>query len=130
MDDFAALRLALSVAPKKSGLLRRLERHAPVLFFRLMQTIQIQNVKIGRDAPLAIIAGPCQAESYDLCVEIGSAVQEKCAKLGFGYIFKASFDKANRSSIHTPRGARFEGRLGIARAREEDLGRADHHRHP
>ncbi len=78
-----------------------------------MQTIHIQNVKIGRDAPLSIIAGPCQAESYELCMEIGTAMRDKCAKLGFGYIFKASFDKANRSSIHTPRGPGLKAGLDL-----------------
>ena len=87
-----------------------------------MHTIQIQNVKIGPGAPLAIIAGPCQAESYDLCVEIGEAVREKCAKLGFGYIFKASFDKANRSSIHTPRGPGIKAGLELLARVKKTLG--------
>ncbi len=87
-----------------------------------MQTVKIQNVSIGRDSPLAIIAGPCQAESYDLCVEVGEAVREKCAKLGFGYIFKASFDKANRSSIHTPRGPGLKAGLELLARVKKTLG--------
>lgn len=69
-----------------------------------MNSIKIGQVEIGPGKPLAIIAGPCQAESLALCVEVGTAMRDRCAELGFGYIFKASFDKANRSSIHTARG--------------------------
>ena len=68
------------------------------------KSIQLHNLKIGGDAPLTIIAGPCVAESYDLCMQIGEAVRDRCAKLGLGYMFKASFDKANRSSIASYRG--------------------------
>jgi len=68
------------------------------------QTIRVGNVSIGPDSPLAIIAGPCLAESPELCLEIGEAMRDQCAAAGVGYIFKASFDKANRSSIHSDRG--------------------------
>ena len=67
-------------------------------------TVQIGSVKIGPDAPLLIIGGPCAIESRELCLQIGGALREKCAELGQGYIFKASFDKANRSSIDSGRG--------------------------
>ena len=84
-----------------------------------MKSIQIQDVKIGPGAPLAVIAGPCQAESYDLCVEVGTAMRDRCAQLGLGYIFKASFDKANRSSIFTERGPGVdEGVALLGRVRE------------
>ena len=59
---------------------------------------------VGPNEKLLLIAGPCQAESYELCVRIGAQLRDTCAKLGFNYIFKASFDKANRSSIHSQRG--------------------------
>ncbi len=55
-------------------------------------------------APLFIIAGPCVIESEELCMEIGTCVRDICRRLGIGYVFKASFDKANRSS-----GASFRG---------------------
>ncbi len=73
-----------------------------------MQTIQIENVKIGPGEPLAIIGGPCVAESLELCLKVASVMQKHCAELGLGYIFKASFDKANRSSIHSYRGPGLE----------------------
>ena len=69
-----------------------------------MQTIRIRDVKIGPGAPLAVIAGPCVAESKALCMEIGRELRDVCADLGLGYIFKASFDKANRSSGRSYRG--------------------------
>jgi len=69
-----------------------------------MKTIKVKDVAIGPDAPLAVIAGPCALESYDLSRTVGLAMRDRCAELGLGYIFKASYDKANRSSIHSQRG--------------------------
>lgn len=69
-----------------------------------MRTINVGGTQIGPEAPLAIIAGPCLAESMDLCLQVAAALQERCAALGLGLVFKASFDKANRSSIHSQRG--------------------------
>ncbi len=54
--------------------------------------------------PLFVIAGPCVIESPEICLTIGQRVKETCAKLGLAYIFKASFDKANRSSASGFRG--------------------------
>ena len=61
-------------------------------------------VSIGPGRPLAIIAGPCVLESLELGLAIGRAVRDACREVGLAYIFKASFDKANRSSIRSPRG--------------------------
>ena len=58
----------------------------------------------GLDQPLFLIAGPCTAESLDLCLEVAGQMQEVCARLGIPYLFKASYDKANRSSGRSPRG--------------------------
>ena len=60
-------------------------------------------MKIGGDR-LVIIAGPCAAESYEICMQVGSKVQEICEKLDIDYVFKASFDKANRTSVTSYRG--------------------------
>jgi len=78
-----------------------------------MNTIDINNLTIGPDAALAVIAGPCLAESEDLCLTIGEAVRDRCRELGFSYIFKASFDKANRSSIHSFRGPGIDDGLAM-----------------
>jgi 2-dehydro-3-deoxyphosphooctonate aldolase (KDO 8-P synthase) len=69
-----------------------------------MHTISVANVTIGPDRPLTIIAGPCLAESFELCRQVGGVLSRRCAELGLGYIFKASFDKANRSSMASARG--------------------------
>ncbi|MEM8738393.1 MAG: 3-deoxy-8-phosphooctulonate synthase [Planctomycetota bacterium] len=87
-----------------------------------MNSIRIQDVTIGPDAPLAVIAGPCQAESYELCVTVGEAVRDRCAELGLGYVFKASYDKANRSSIHTARGPGLDEGLRLLEKVRRTLG--------
>ena len=65
---------------------------------------RVGELRIGQGRPLAIIAGPCVLESLALGLEIGTAMRDACKALGLPYIFKASFDKANRSSIRSPRG--------------------------
>ena len=75
--------------------------------------VAVGDVKIGTGQPLAVIAGPCAAESLDLCLEAGAALQQACADAGVGYVFKASFDKANRTSGATGRGPGMEEGLGI-----------------
>jgi 2-dehydro-3-deoxyphosphooctonate aldolase (KDO 8-P synthase) len=87
-----------------------------------MQTMSIRDVTIGPGRPLAIIGGPCQAESEDLCLQVGAALRDRCAELGLGYIFKASFDKANRSSIHTQRGPGLDAGLALLQTVGKKLG--------
>lgn len=87
-----------------------------------MKTIRIHDVSIGPDAPLAVIAGPCVAESYDLCMAVGSRVKQRCDELGLGYIFKASFDKANRTSIRSNRGLGMEEGLQVIAKAARELG--------
>lgn len=53
---------------------------------------------------MVLFAGPCVAESYDICMETGTKVKEICAEFGIEYVFKASFDKANRTSSGSYRG--------------------------
>jgi len=77
------------------------------------QSVQLRNLAIGGSAPLTIIAGPCLAESQALCLQVGEAMRERCRALGLNYIFKASFDKANRSSIHSQRGPGLDDGLAI-----------------
>jgi 2-dehydro-3-deoxyphosphooctonate aldolase (KDO 8-P synthase) len=66
---------------------------------------------VGLDRPLFLIAGPCTAESLELCVEVAGTMKEICARLGLPYVFKASYDKANRSSGDSPRGPGLEAGL-------------------
>lgn len=77
-------------------------------------------VEIGAGLPLAVIAGPCVLESLELGLGIGRVVRDQCRALGLTYIFKASFDKANRSSIDSARGPGLErGLEWIARIGKE-----------
>ncbi len=77
-----------------------------------MKTVKVGDFEIG-SGRLAVLAGPCVAESLDLCLEVAAKMKEVCARLGLNYVFKASFDKANRSSIHSFRGPGLEKGLGI-----------------
>lgn len=72
------------------------------------KTIKIGNFEIGNKLPLAIIAGPCQIESRQHAVDIADAMVEMTKELGVNYIFKASYDKANRTSLRSPRGVGIE----------------------
>lgn len=70
-----------------------------------IQTFEIgKGVTIGPGKPLTLLAGPCVLESEEICNQIASTVQEICAELGIQYVFKASFDKANRTSVSSFRG--------------------------
>ena len=72
------------------------------------KTIKIGNFEIGNKLPLAIIAGPCQIESRQHAIDIAGAMVEMTKELGVNYIFKASNDKANRTSLRSPRGVGIE----------------------
>lgn len=80
----------------------------------------VPGMAIGPGQALVVIAGPCVVEPMDICRRIAGAVQEACASLGLPYIFKASFDKANRTSLESYRGhGMAEGLAVLARIREE-----------
>lgn len=70
--------------------------------------IKIGNFEIGNELPIAIIAGPCQIESRQHAIDIAGHMVEITKELGINYIFKASFDKANRTSLNSPRGVGIE----------------------
>jgi len=76
-------------------------------------TFKIGAVQIGFDSPLFVIAGPCVIESKDICLGIADKLCEISKKLDVGIVFKASFDKANRSSIKSYRGPGLEKGLEI-----------------
>ncbi|MCC6835846.1 MAG: 3-deoxy-8-phosphooctulonate synthase, partial [Cytophagales bacterium] len=61
------------------------------------------KITLGGDR-MVLFAGPCAAESYDICMETGTQVKKICEELGIDYVFKASFDKANRTSSGSYRG--------------------------
>ncbi len=75
--------------------------------------MKLCGFEIGLDKPLFLIAGPCTAESIDLCVEVAGTMKAICSRLGVPYIFKASYDKANRSSGTSVRGPGLDAGLRL-----------------
>lgn len=86
-----------------------------------MNTVNIGSVKIGAGQPLALLAGPCVIEGLERSLKIGRAIKEITTRLGIPYIFKASFDKANRSSYTAFRGPGLEEGLKILKTIKEEL---------
>ena len=84
--------------------------------------VRIQTVEIGEGCPLALIAGPCVIESRDGCLRIAEQVKAVAAELDMPAIFKASYDKANRTSLDSFRGPGLHEGLGILRDVKEAFG--------
>ena len=78
--------------------------------------------EVGLEQPFFLIAGPCVAESEQMCVDIAGQMKEICAELGIPYIFKASYDKANRSSGKSFRGHGRDAGLKMLAAVKQQLG--------
>ncbi|MEO0428824.1 MAG: 3-deoxy-8-phosphooctulonate synthase [Pseudomonadota bacterium] len=75
--------------------------------------VRIGAATFANDAPASLIAGPCQAESAAHAVDIAGALKETCATHGMGLVFKASFDKANRTSLGGKRGLGIDEGLAV-----------------
>ena len=78
-----------------------------------LKTIQIGNLGISNRAPLTIIAGPCVLESREHAFHMADALSELTQKLQLGLIYKTSYDKANRTSVESPRGVGIDDALPI-----------------
>lgn len=78
------------------------------------------KITLGGDR-MVLFAGPCAAESYDICMETGTHVKMLCEELGIEYVFKASFDKANRTSSGSYRGPSMDMGLEILSMVRNDL---------
>ncbi len=87
-----------------------------------MQDVRVGDVVFGERHPLALIAGPCVIESSDHATELAAAVQITAQRCGIPFIFKASFDKANRTSMSSFRGPGLTKGLEILRSIKEKLG--------
>ena len=85
-------------------------------------TARIGEPPIGDGAPLILIAGPCVIESQDHTLRLASAISDVCAALSLPLVFKASFDKANRSSIDSFRGPGIDEGLATLRAVRNEVG--------
>lgn len=83
------------------------------------KTVKIGDVEIGGNQPIAFITGPCQLENRDHAMMMADKISRLCAKNGAQFIFKASYDKANRSSISSARGIGIDEGLRIL----NDIGR-------
>ncbi len=85
-----------------------------------MRTVDIGSITVGGKNPIVLIAGPCVIEGFERTKAIALAVRDITNRLGMPYIFKASFDKANRSSYHSFRGPGLQEGLEILRAIREE----------
>lgn len=74
----------------------------------MARNCKVGHVEIGPGKPLGVIAGPCALESLEMGMRIGTTLRDACHALGLSYIFKASYDKANRTSVYSKRGPGLE----------------------
>jgi 2-dehydro-3-deoxyphosphooctonate aldolase (KDO 8-P synthase) len=79
----------------------------------VMKDVKIGDVTVSNDRPLTVIAGPCQIESADHAQMIAGAMAEACRAVGAQFIFKASYDKANRTSLKAERGMGMDAGLKV-----------------
>jgi 2-dehydro-3-deoxyphosphooctonate aldolase (KDO 8-P synthase) len=84
--------------------------------------VTVGTTKFGNKLPLALIAGPCALESRGHAFEMATALKELTAKLGLGFVYKTSFDKANRTSAASARGMGLDKALSIFAELREKLG--------
>ena len=87
-----------------------------------MKTIELDHFTIGNNQPLTVIAGPCQIENLAHAVAIASEVKRICNDLNVQFIYKSSFDKANRTSASTARGVGIEQGLEILKTVGSQIG--------
>lgn len=88
----------------------------------MMKTVSAGNVSFSNDKPLVLIAGPCQMETRDHALMVAETLAEACAKNGAGYVFKSSFDKANRTSVDGARGLGMDEGLEVLAAVKAEIG--------
>ena len=84
--------------------------------------VTVGNAVFANDAPLALIAGPCQLESRDHAFAMAGSLKELTEKLGIGFVYKTSYDKANRTSLASTRGAGLEAALPVFADLRKELG--------
>ncbi len=88
----------------------------------MSKVLSVGPVNIGGDNPLVLIAGPCVIENKEHTLILARGLQEIAARVGVGLIFKASYDKANRTSVESYRGPGIDAGLKILRAVKEETG--------
>lgn len=87
----------------------------------MTKEISLSNFKLGNNHPMFLIAGPCVIESEGLCIDIAKELQKITRRLNIGYVFKASYDKANRTSIHSFRGIGIDKGIKVLQKIKEEL---------
>ena len=87
-----------------------------------MHIVKVGSYEVGQGRPLVLLAGPCVLEGYERSLAIGKEVKRITDKLGIPYVFKASYDKANRSSYDSFRGPGLEEGLKQLAAIKKELG--------
>ena len=87
-----------------------------------MNHVAVADLTIGNDLPLTVIAGPCQLESADHAQMIAGTMKEACAAAGAQYVFKASYDKANRTSLSGKRGLGMDEGLKVLQGVRDAIG--------
>jgi 2-dehydro-3-deoxyphosphooctonate aldolase (KDO 8-P synthase) len=87
-----------------------------------MKQVEIGKIVVGNDRPLTLIAGPCQLETRDHAHMIAGRMAEICDRAGAQYVFKASFDKANRTSLKGKRGTGIAEGLEILQSVRDSFG--------
>ncbi len=87
-------------------------------------TVKVRGATFDNSASFALIAGPCQMESRDHAFDMAGALKEMTDSLGIGFVFKSSFDKANRTSLSAQRGIGLEGAMAVFADIRRDLGLA------
>jgi 2-dehydro-3-deoxyphosphooctonate aldolase (KDO 8-P synthase) len=87
-----------------------------------MRTFNIHNITMGNDQPFVLIAGPCQIESQSHALDTAEQIKNITSELGIKFVYKSSFDKANRSSVSTQRGLGIKEGLEILNTVKHKLG--------
>jgi len=86
------------------------------------RVVEVRHLRLGAGGPLFVIAGPCVVENESLCLTVAERVQQMTSKLGLPYIFKSSYDKANRTSIASFRGLGMDEGLRVLERVRDTIG--------
>ncbi len=89
---------------------------------RNIREVSVGNTRIGGGAPLMVIAGPCVVEDQGICIEVAAEIRRITEELGLGYVFKASYDKANKTIAGSYRGPGVNDGLNTLKAVKAAVG--------
>ena len=88
----------------------------------MIKTQITNNIAVGDGCPLTLFGGPCVIESEEFSLKMAAAIKQVCDRLGINFVFKSSFDKANRTSINSFRGYPIEEGLKILQKVKDEIG--------